>query len=128
MSQRDRAGGGFHDSASASMVKRAMRAASRQLSRRIARGLLGGISAAADDGDNVPVILSEAKNLCSQFSTASLEKVQRCFASAQHDNGKIKSPDALGASGDLSCFSLWRWRGFRFFLAALARFHFNVGR
>jgi hypothetical protein len=58
--------------------------------------------AAADDGDNIPVILSEAKNLCSQFSTASLEKVQRCFASAQHDNVKIESPDTPSASGDLS--------------------------
>jgi hypothetical protein len=79
-----------------------VRPAVNSLGRQIAHGLLGGILAAADNGDNIPVILSEAKNLCSQFSTASLEKVQRCFASAQHDNGKIKSPDTPSASGDLS--------------------------
>jgi hypothetical protein len=43
LSPRGRAGGGFYDSPSASIVKRAMRATSNRVGRQVTPGLLGGI-------------------------------------------------------------------------------------
>jgi hypothetical protein len=49
------------------------------------------------------------------------------FRFAQHD-GEEKNRRTRDASGDLSILSLWRWRSLRFFLSALAGFHFRFRR